>query len=210
MTLEADEFIRRFLLHVLPDGFQRIRHYGFLGHRYRQAKLALCRQLLGVVLPSAGLALAAGQTRLPRSLRKTDRQIPARLSGLPRWAYGGDRRPPRRRIGHRPSELHEMLTSQSVPPSLRLLPPSQQRGHVHGTKATTTFDAVGGFSALTHHVFLTTVTPHPRKNQQLHQYARPLLAPTSLAINRSLLPRTKDSIPIGPSLARGLVQPIFS
>jgi len=51
MTLEADEFIRRFLLHVLPDGFQRIRHYGFLGHRYRQAKLALCRQLLGVVLP---------------------------------------------------------------------------------------------------------------------------------------------------------------
>jgi len=48
MTLEADEFIRRFLLHVLPDGFQRIRHYGFLGHRYRQAKLALCRQLLGV------------------------------------------------------------------------------------------------------------------------------------------------------------------
>ena len=53
MTLDADEFIRRFLLHVLPDGFQRIRHYGFLGHRYRQAKLALCRKLLGVVLPVA-------------------------------------------------------------------------------------------------------------------------------------------------------------
>jgi len=50
MTLEADEFIRRFLLHVLPDGFQRIRHYGFLAHRYRKAKLALCRQLLGVAL----------------------------------------------------------------------------------------------------------------------------------------------------------------
>jgi hypothetical protein len=52
MTLEADEFIRRFLLHVLPDGFQRIRHYGFLGNRYRKAKLALCRQLLGVVIPA--------------------------------------------------------------------------------------------------------------------------------------------------------------
>jgi hypothetical protein len=52
MTLDADEFIRRFLLHVLPDGFQRIRHYGFLGHRYRQAKLALCRQLLAVVATS--------------------------------------------------------------------------------------------------------------------------------------------------------------
>ena len=50
MTLEADEFIRRFLLHILPDGFQRIRHYGFLAHRYRKAKLALCRQLLGVAL----------------------------------------------------------------------------------------------------------------------------------------------------------------
>src|SRR2546429_1964284 len=34
LTLEAGEFIRRFLLHILPDGFQRIRHYGFLGHRY--------------------------------------------------------------------------------------------------------------------------------------------------------------------------------
>ncbi len=50
MTLQADEFIRRFLLHVLPDGFQRIRHYGFLSHRHLQTKLALCRQLLGVVL----------------------------------------------------------------------------------------------------------------------------------------------------------------
>src|SRR5437773_991891 len=48
MTLEADEFIRRFLLHVLPEGFQRLRHYGFLSHRYRSAKLALCRRLLGV------------------------------------------------------------------------------------------------------------------------------------------------------------------
>jgi hypothetical protein len=48
MTLAADEFIRRFLLHVLPDGFQRIRYYGFLGNRYRQTRLALCRQLLGV------------------------------------------------------------------------------------------------------------------------------------------------------------------
>ena len=46
MTLEADEFLRRFLLHVLPDGFQRIRHYGLLGNRGRATKLALCRRLL--------------------------------------------------------------------------------------------------------------------------------------------------------------------
>jgi hypothetical protein len=36
MTLQAEEFIRRFLLHVLPEGFQRIRYYGFLANRYRE------------------------------------------------------------------------------------------------------------------------------------------------------------------------------
>jgi len=48
MTLTAEEFIRRFLLHVLPPGLQRIRYYGFLGNRYRKEKLALCRSLLQV------------------------------------------------------------------------------------------------------------------------------------------------------------------
>ena len=48
MTLNSEEFIRRFLLHVLPDGFQRIRYYGLLGNRYREEKLARCRQLLGM------------------------------------------------------------------------------------------------------------------------------------------------------------------
>jgi hypothetical protein len=38
MTLSADEFLRRFLLHVLPDGFQRIRHYGLLSNRHRAQK----------------------------------------------------------------------------------------------------------------------------------------------------------------------------
>ena len=46
MTLDADEFIRRFLLHVLPDRFQRIRYYGLLGNRRRGEKLARCRALL--------------------------------------------------------------------------------------------------------------------------------------------------------------------
>ena len=52
MTLGADEFIRRFLLHVLPDGFQRIRYYGFLANRYRAEKLALCRQLMQMPPPT--------------------------------------------------------------------------------------------------------------------------------------------------------------
>ena len=54
MTLAADEFIRRFLLHVLPTGFHRIRYYGFLGHRYRKEKLTQCRRLLG--MDSTGMA----------------------------------------------------------------------------------------------------------------------------------------------------------
>lgn len=53
MTLSAEEFIRRFLLHSLPDRFQRIRYYGLLGNRYRQEKLARCRQLIGMAAPVA-------------------------------------------------------------------------------------------------------------------------------------------------------------
>jgi len=52
MTLEPFEFIRRFLLHTLPDGFHRIQHYGFLANGHRAAKLALCRSLLDVASPS--------------------------------------------------------------------------------------------------------------------------------------------------------------
>jgi hypothetical protein len=47
MTLSLDEFLRRFLLHLLPDGFVRIRHFGFLANRQRATLLPLCFQLLG-------------------------------------------------------------------------------------------------------------------------------------------------------------------
>jgi hypothetical protein len=48
MTLTADEFIRRFLLHTLPTGMQRIRYYGFLGNRHRGENLKRCRDLLNM------------------------------------------------------------------------------------------------------------------------------------------------------------------
>jgi hypothetical protein len=54
MTLEASEFIRRFLIHVLADGFHRIRYFGFLGNCHRARKLERCRRLLGMA--SAGSA----------------------------------------------------------------------------------------------------------------------------------------------------------
>jgi hypothetical protein len=48
MTLHGEEFIRRFLIHVLPEGFHRIRYYGFLGNGHRARKLNRCRELLGM------------------------------------------------------------------------------------------------------------------------------------------------------------------
>jgi hypothetical protein len=52
MRLDAHEFTRRFLLHVLPPGFQRIRHYGLLANRHRANKLAHCRQVLHAPTPA--------------------------------------------------------------------------------------------------------------------------------------------------------------
>jgi hypothetical protein len=48
MALKAEEFIHRFLIHVLPDGFHRIRYFGFLGNCHREQKLTRCRELLGM------------------------------------------------------------------------------------------------------------------------------------------------------------------
>jgi hypothetical protein len=51
MTLLATEFLRRFFLHVLPKGFVRIRHFGFLTNRHRASRLSLCRTLLSCEVP---------------------------------------------------------------------------------------------------------------------------------------------------------------
>jgi hypothetical protein len=61
MTLPAHEFIRRFLLHVLPNGFQRIRYYGLLGNRYRKEKLNQCRRLLGMHISDQPVAVSVEQ-----------------------------------------------------------------------------------------------------------------------------------------------------
>jgi hypothetical protein len=51
MELHAHEFLRRYLLHVLPERFVRIRHFGFLGNRVRSRNLTLAREQLGVTAP---------------------------------------------------------------------------------------------------------------------------------------------------------------
>ena len=70
MTLPVDEFLCRFLLHVLPPGFVRIRHFGFLAHRRRGASLPLCVQLLA----------AAGRIAAP-----TAAEVKADSSPRPLW-----------------------------------------------------------------------------------------------------------------------------
>jgi hypothetical protein len=75
MRLTADEFIRRFLLHVLPKRFVRIRHYGLLAGRNVGTKLARCRQLLGV--PDVAQPIErAGLDRLQQGIEQDPRCCP--------------------------------------------------------------------------------------------------------------------------------------
>ena len=70
MTLESNEFIRRFLVHVLPDGFMRVRHFGFLANRSKKQNLAQCRELLGIEPPP------------PRTPKKSARELMLDVTGV--------------------------------------------------------------------------------------------------------------------------------
>jgi Putative transposase len=73
MRLPAGEFMRRFLLHVLPDGFHRIRHYGLFANGHRAAMIARCRELLDV--PPAPTEGDVGQVQERR--RGAKAEVPA-------------------------------------------------------------------------------------------------------------------------------------
>lgn len=73
MTLSAETFLRRFLLHVLPRGFVRIRHYGLLANSVRQGRITLCRKLLGVIVEPAAPAQHEGWAEL--LLRLTGKDV---------------------------------------------------------------------------------------------------------------------------------------
>ena len=107
MTLDSVEFVRRFLMHVLPSGFVRVRHYGLLANRHRQEKLARCRELLGMaVTPQADTAptdARSGHADGPRNDSDADpglspmwRGPDGRGRGIPADALGrGDQSGPR-------------------------------------------------------------------------------------------------------------------
>jgi hypothetical protein len=78
MTLDGVEFIRRFLLHILPSGFMKIRHFGFLANRNRSSALALCRQHLNAPSPADG-----PPTILTREQQSAvERRCPVCLAGV--------------------------------------------------------------------------------------------------------------------------------
>jgi Putative transposase/Transposase zinc-binding domain len=81
LTLDAVTFLRRFLCHVLPSGFVRLRHYGLLANRHRAAKLQISRRLLWVVTATALLLPAAGPGAEPVAAAPSC--CPA--CGSPRW-----------------------------------------------------------------------------------------------------------------------------
>jgi hypothetical protein len=106
MTLSASEFIRRFLLHVLPPGFHRIRHFGFMANGHRTAKIARCRELLETGREdSAAPATAQDAPAVEPDPNQTD-QSPVcsccggrmhRITAIPRPAWhptGQEWRPP--------------------------------------------------------------------------------------------------------------------
>ena len=76
-TLDAVEFIRRFLLHVLPEGFMKIRHFGFLSNRHKKEKVHLCRELIGDNNP-----VPAYRTGRPERAKKTAGELMLELTGI--------------------------------------------------------------------------------------------------------------------------------
>ena len=86
MTLAADEFMRRFLLHVLPRGFHRIRHYGLLANAGRREHLARVRALLNAPPPDIAVAeheVTAAPTLVCRCCGAAMRAIETFLRGQP-------------------------------------------------------------------------------------------------------------------------------
>ena len=75
MTLDAQEFIKRFLIHVLPDGFQKIRYFGFMANRRRAANLALCRELIPHSAPGAPALVVKDWTERYRLLTGEDLRL---------------------------------------------------------------------------------------------------------------------------------------
>lgn len=91
MTLEAGEFIRRFLLHVLPKGFHRIRHYGLLASGHAKANIARARELLAAPQPKAECNGTGADAATPSDWRPPCPCCGGRMIVIETFERGGDR-----------------------------------------------------------------------------------------------------------------------
>ena len=114
MTLAADEFIRRFLIHVLPDGFHRVRHYGLFANANRAANIALARHLLGA--PDLAPSTDQSDRRQGWSRKRTVEHL-----SLLRRAYDHRRdlstRPPTPVLAHPSNRARQLVTNTLLSPS---------------------------------------------------------------------------------------------
>ena len=122
MTLATDEFIRRFLIHVLPKGFHRIRHYGLFASADRAANIARARELLAVPPPKA-------EADTPRRQRRPNRRRHCAAMPVLRRPHDHHRdlraRLPRRATGRQPAardqDRHVMIASHDAENAATLL-----------------------------------------------------------------------------------------
>jgi hypothetical protein len=114
MTLAGEEFLRRFLIHVLPKGLVRLRSYGLLANRHRREQLARCRRLLGVAA-LANRAAAPDDRDLPPACPACGAREWRMLESFPRPA------PEHARPAPRATARGQLMTSTPFPPSPPLL-----------------------------------------------------------------------------------------
>ena len=112
MTLTADEFIRRFLLHVLPNGFRRIRYFGFLGNRHREEKLDCLPPPARYAAGRKRHPRITDGTRLPRPLRRAYRAFAPPMPAMPERHH--DRGPDPSEVVRQISGGHRFIMIPSI------------------------------------------------------------------------------------------------
>ena len=128
MTLATDEFIRRFLIHVLPHGFHRIRHYGLFANGNRAANIARARELLAVPSRLKQPEMSEPAVDEPRVLPRPCPCCGGRMIIIETFARGSSRSTaphrPRSRSGSIP---HDLVTADRQPPRHSLFRPPRRR-----------------------------------------------------------------------------------
>ena len=182
MTLDAMEFLRRFLQHVLPAGFQKVRHYGFLSPN-SGTSIEAVRWL--ITLHNGAVFTLAGRCRPRRPPGRPRRGARRAAARCPSW---DSCRPWRRRSSTRASP---MACSRVTSPR-RSLTPWRCRGPV-AVRAVIRFECVGGHSRSDLAAENPLTTPR-RAAPRIHAWSRQVHSPARLSLRSRLPPRSVSHI----------------